>query len=344
MLAEEAAQAILKNRHEDGEAAAAQALELATRLGLDEQRASVLNTLGTIRFIDGDLRAADELEEQAFALAQPGSPQRFRALANSALNALAEGDVDAWRPRHARALEHATRTGDLQSVRWLECDGIEEAIAFGRWDEALRRIDAFLTGGPHYREDNMRLQKAAVLAARGATDEVRTLREEALELAARTEDHQVVIPTYLMSAWVSLQLGETARARELVLQAEIPGRDLRYKATGIRAMDAVAIAETGRGEAWLEIHAGWAPTRRQVAAGLVFAGRAVEGADAWARVSPHDEAVARLHAARRLAAEGRTGEVDVQIERGLAFFRAVGAKKIVRDAEGLLSAAASQSS
>ena len=41
---------------------------------------------------------------------------------------------------------------------------------------------------------------------------------------------------------------------------------------------------------------------------------------------------------------GRTGEVDVQIERGLAFFRAVGAKKIVRDAEGLLSAAASQSS
>jgi hypothetical protein len=67
----------------------------------------------------------------------------------------------------------------------------------------------------------------------------------------------------------------------------------------------------------------------------------IEAADAWALVSPHDEAVARLEAARQLAAAGRVREADVQLERGLAFFRAVGATKMVRDAEGLLSAASS---
>jgi hypothetical protein len=55
-------------------------------------------------------------------------------------------------------------------------------------------------------------------------------------------------------------------------------------------------------------------------------------------VSPHDEAIARVEAARQLAAEGRTREADLQLERGLAFFRAVGATKMVRDAEKLLSA------
>jgi hypothetical protein len=58
-------------------------------------------------------------------------------------------------------------------------------------------------------------------------------------------------------------------------------------------------------------------------------------------VSPHDEAVARIEAARQLAAAGHSREADVQLERGLAFFRAVGATKIVRDAEGLLAAASS---
>jgi hypothetical protein len=90
---------------------------------------------------------------------------------------------------------------------------------------------------------------------------------------------------------------------------------------------------------WLELHRRHADTRRVRAACPLLEGRVIEAADAWALVSPHDEAVARLEAARQLAAEGRTREADIQLERGLAFFRAVGATKVVRDAEGLLSAA-----
>lgn len=110
---------------------------------------------------------------------------------------------------------------------------------------------------------------------------------------------------------------------------------------GIDARVTVVIIRTGGADKWHAIHERDAKTRRIRAALLMLEGRVVEAADAWALVSPHDEAVARLEAARQLAAAGRTREADVQLERGLAFFRAVGATKMVRDAEGLLAAASS---
>ena len=71
----------------------------------------------------------------------------------------------------------------------------------------------------------------------------------------------------------------------------------------------------------------------------MWAGRPAEAAEIYASGSPQEEAAARLLAAEQLAAEGRTTEAAAQLERGLAFFRAVGAHKIVREAEALLAAA-----
>jgi hypothetical protein len=47
----------------------------------------------------------------------------------------------------------------------------------------------------------------------------------------------------------------------------------------------------------------------------------------------------RREAARALVEEGRRAEADVQLQRGLAFFRAVGATQVVLQAEALLAAA-----
>jgi class 3 adenylate cyclase len=340
LLAEEARLAVLGNRYDDGEASAAQALELATRFGLADERASVLNTLATLSFIRGDLEASDRLGEEALEIASEGSHQQFRGQANYALNAFAEGDVETWRVRHERALEAAIRAGDRPSIRWLERMGIDEAVSYGRWDEALRRAEAFAAEGPHYALFGVLLDQAGLLAARGATDEARSLRDRALALVAGVAEHQVFIPARLLAAYVSILVDEWERARALVVEAESVGHELMYKATGINARIAVTIAETGRGAAWLEIHAGWARTRRQIAADLVFSGSVVEAGEAWARVSPLDEATARLHAARVLVGKGRRAEADVQLQRGLAFFRAVGATKIVADASALLAAAA----
>jgi hypothetical protein len=82
-----------------------------------------------------------------------------------------------------------------------------------------------------------------------------------------------------------------------------------------------------------------APTPRIVAARLVFSGRSVEAAELYARMSPEEEAVVRLLAGEQLADSGRVAEADAQLQRALAFYRAVGATRVVRDAEKLLAAA-----
>ena len=76
-----------------------------------------------------------------------------------------------------------------------------------------------------------------------------------------------------------------------------------------------------------------------VAARLVFSSKFVEAAELYAHMSPEDEAVARLAAAEQLADSGRRAEADAQLQRALAFYRAVGATRVVREAERLLSAA-----
>jgi hypothetical protein len=134
-------------------------------------------------------------------------------------------------------------------------------------------------------------------------------------------------------------IGEEDLARRLVDRVLPLVREIRHRVPGIDAKNTVLVVRTGGAEQWHAVHQRHASTRRVRAALLLLEGRVVEAADAWALVSPHDEAVARLEAARQLVAAGHTREADVQLERGLAFFRAVGATKMVRDAQSLLSAA-----
>lgn len=70
----------------------------------------------------------------------------------------------------------------------------------------------------------------------------------------------------------------------------------------------------------------------------------VEGDYAWVADAPYEighldgEAAARLRAAEKLVAEGRRAEAEAQLEKALAFFRAVGATRFIREAEALLPA------
>ena len=76
------------------------------------------------------------------------------------------------------------------------------------------------------------------------------------------------------------------------------------------------------------------------AAGLVYAGRTADAADLYGFIgSPEEEAVTRLLAAEQLIDAGRRAEGDAQLLQAIAFYRAAGATRIVRDAEMLLAAA-----
>jgi tetratricopeptide (TPR) repeat protein len=268
-----------------------------------------------------------------------GSSPRFRALSNRGVIEWTEGDLQAWEPLQAAAVEETERAGDRPNLRWLAWTTITHAVAFGRWDEALRMSNEQIELGPHYMLDTFLYLKAYLLAARDQLGPARACRDEAIPLTEKIPDVQSAIPGLFEAAWASYILGEEELAARLVGRVLPLAMRMRHRAPAVDAKNTVMVIQARCGQEWLDLHRRHAATRRVRAALLLLEGRVVEAADAWALVSPHDEAVARLEAARQLAAAGRLREADVQLERGLAFFRAVGATKMVRDAEALLSAA-----
>ena len=337
LLAERARQSAFQERFEEAETDAAAALELAERFALDDLRANVLTTKGVIRMSQGDLDEARRLFETAREGAPPGSPVRFRALANLGVVEYTAANQAAWKQRYEAATEAALRAGDRTNLHWIESNVVSHALEDGRWDEALRRCDVLSAAGPGYGNRTGRLVKAEVLAARGEIVQAIALVDEVLGGLSEKADNQMYMPTLIGSAWIALIAGDEARARGLVLKAS--ERRTLHRAPAIGARLPVLMLRTGMRDVWIERVRGNAPIKRQRAAMLLFDGESVAAAELYAEISAYDEAVARLEAARELVDAGRRAEADVQLQRGLAFFRAVGATKIVRDAEALLAAA-----
>jgi tetratricopeptide (TPR) repeat protein len=227
VLAETARLAAFANRRQEAVEASAAALQLAEGLGLDELRASVLNTLGVLRLTEGEVEEARSLAQQAVAIASTGSPEALRALTNLAVIALCDGDPAAWREAHTRAVELATRAGDRLILLWLEASEVHNDYAEGRWDDALARVDAFVDAvaplGGHYSERGVLLTRAGIRASRG-DDRAEADLEHALGQLNVTKDAQVQIPTLLGAARVSLLLGDLQRAAEFLDRAAPPSR------------------------------------------------------------------------------------------------------------------------
>jgi class 3 adenylate cyclase/tetratricopeptide (TPR) repeat protein len=339
LLHESARNAIFQERFEDAAVDLHAAFELADTVGGDELRASLLTTEGVLRMNEGKLEEAADATERAVELAPPGSIPRIRALANLAVVDFTAGDVVSWRRRHDAAVAEATRTGDRPNLRWLEANSIGWAVYFGDWDEALRRADALRADGTHYQARTPFLIAAEIFVSRDAVANGLAMRDSALDLLPDGADAQQAMPTLMSAAWTSLIAGDDDRARELVLAASLRRENTRNRAPAVNATVPVAAMRVGLADEWREFMARNAPIKRQRATMLLLTGHVVEAADLWAEISPYDEAVARLHAARELTAAGRRAEADVQLQRGLAFYRAVGATRVIQDAEELLAAA-----
>jgi class 3 adenylate cyclase/tetratricopeptide (TPR) repeat protein len=344
-LAEHARLLSFADRPDEAKTAAAVALELAETLGLDELRASVLNTLAVIRMSEGEIEEARSLIHRAVDVASSGSPEGLRALTNLGVLAVCDGDPAGWREAHARAVEAATKAGDRLAILWLEAAALRGEYEAGRWDSALARatefVDAAAAAGGHYSERGAYLVRAAILASRGDLEGAgRDLDRVVAQFGVNT-DSQVVVPSLLLAATVCLLLGAKERAVDFVDRALAVGAARQHRAPAIPADVVAAIVSTGRAAAWNEVLAPAADTRRVQAARLVFAGRTVEAAEMYARIAgPQEEAVTRLLAAEQLVAEGRRAEADVQLGRALAFYRAVGATRVIAEAEKLFASVA----
>jgi class 3 adenylate cyclase len=324
---------------------ARKALDLAGGFDLPELRASLLNTLATSSFHRGDTSRAGVLNEEALAAAPPSSREGQRALVNRSLASLAEGDGAATRAWLERAIDAATHAGDATMVIWVSTHLTWECFyKLGRWDEALQRCALLLTDvervGGHYMEPQLRLIRASILAARGHDAEARTEVDASIALLDTNRDAQFQGGICMYGATVLDLLGDSDRAAELLERlAEVDSVGTANFAPPFPAGFAATAFHCGFAERFVALWADALPHRRLEAGRLMWTGRAAEAADLYAFAAPQEESIARLVAAEQLAAEGRTAEAATQLERGLAFFRAVGATKIVRDAEGLLSAA-----
>jgi predicted ATPase/class 3 adenylate cyclase len=342
VLAEQARIAVFAQRAEEGSEASDEALRLSVQFGLDDLRASVLNTMAVARTFDGDLEGSDELHAEVIALeASTAAVEVARALTNSLVNSVMGGyHLEAGR-RQRVASEFAQRIGDRRMILWLEVGEAWHAEADGRWDDALSRADAFLAHiapvGGHYLADSAHLLRAWVFAARGVPGAI-DLVDRALVGVEDAQDFQAIVPRLVGAASVLDVLGERARATALL------DRVLSYgyypRAPGIGGTWLASIVRLERGEGWKQILSNAVDTPRVRMARLVLSGRTVEGADRCLEASgPSDEAALRLLAAEELSSQGLRAEADVQLQRALAFYRAVGASHIVRRAEQLLAAA-----
>ena len=325
---------------------AAVALELAETLGLDELRASVLNTLAVIRLSEGELEEGRRLMHSAIEVASSGSPEGLRALTNLSVVAVCDGDPVGWLAAHERAAEAAAKAGDRLTTLWLDAASIRgQDYEAGHWDSALTRstefIDAAAAAGGHYAERSVYLMRADVLASRGDVEgAARDLEHVVAQFGVNT-DSQVVVPAFLLAARVCLLLADDERAVHFVDRALATARARQQRAPGIGAEAVVAIVSTGRADAWNENLATAADTRR-VQAGAWYSQGGRSRPQRCTRASEGPTRRPSLASSPRSSSSRRAG-VQRPTSSSIAHwpsYRAAGATRVVARAESLLASTA----
>jgi hypothetical protein len=235
--------------------------------------------------------------------------------------------------------------GDTPQLLWLESSWLRgEDYRAGRWDEALERATRFLAKvasvGGHYLEPSVLMASATIHASREDAAAAERDFEASDALIGADSDAQSAVPHCLEGAYVKLLLGDAAGANALLDNAVPIIAESAMRAPGITADNAIAIVRLGRGAEWLELMSDFVETGRVWAARLMYTGRTADAAELYSHIAlPEEEAVTRLLAAEQLVDAGRRAEADRQLQRALAFCRAVGATAIMRRAETLLAAA-----
>ena len=338
VLAQAARNATISGDAEEAVRIGQEALVLAESLGLDDVRAAVFATLGLARTSRGDWEGIEDLE-RALELAKTTD---FPGLEINIANNLAEvyhrsGDVTRARGLFEASHRTAERFGIRSGSRWCKAHLLEFAFVAGDWDEAAGAADAFLRESeraPYYLDASVLSVRAQIALARGDLAAALEDSERCLALARDAKDGQLLHPALFRRASVLLHAGRCREAEELVDELLLDGSwfwpDAQPEAPWLlgRLDRTIAGSELARGQRtpWIEaLEAG-------------FAADWLRAAEIYAALPhPTAEAFARLRAAEALFAAGRGSEADAQVERALAFYRAVGATPYVREAEALLA-------
>ena len=322
-----------------------QALKMAEDLGLDEVVAHALNNIGSARVAQADAGGIDDLERSlAITLAQ-NSPESVRTYLNLGTNLADLGDLGRTFAVHAEGRRAAERFGDRAGMQWFAAERLWELYWRGDWDKAAAMSEALLAeveaGSPRshsepgarlvrgwigfpaassMRRCRMRHGSATSREGHGTCNRCSRARVARAhprlrgpgrgrpgrcgrtppDLAAERSQHRIVL-----DGGPRLRPLATRDEELLASLADVPGPP-----PGSR-----------RREPWRP-RSSSKPPRRYAEIG-----------------SLPDEALARLHAGRRLLARGRRGEAKAELDRALEFHRRVGAERYVQEGEALLAVA-----
>jgi class 3 adenylate cyclase/tetratricopeptide (TPR) repeat protein len=319
--------------YEGAISAGQEALTVIDRLDLDALRPHVLNSVGAARFQLGDPEGLADLERSIEIGLAIGSHLVAVSYNNLGTMQFYAGDVRRDKELREESGRMAERFGTGRMRRFLHGVLIQHAYYLGRWDDAMREADEFIAeceaGSPIYVESQVRVVRALMRVARDEREGALADAVRAEELGRDVKDPQGFLPTLACRLRVEFEVGPPDRAAALAaaLLAETaqlaplpPAVELAWTAEHLGTEQAV--------REWIGRIA--LPSAWSAASLAVLDGRLVEAADRFHAIgSLPDEAHARLRA-------GQAGD-RVQLERALAFYRSVGARRYIREGEEVLA-------
>ena len=323
-----------------------QALRMAERLGLDEVRAHALNNIGSARVARADAGGIDDLERSLAITLARNSPESVRTYLNLGTNLADLGDLRRTFAVHAEGRRAAERFGDKAGMQWFAAERLWELYWHGGWDEAVATSEALLAdteaGSPRsHSEPGARLVRGWIALARDQLDAALQDATRLRDFAREARDLQSMFPALALRARILASAGGDEEARADAAELLRIWRQSEVRIGSYWTADlAFAVSQLG-GDEDLMAPLGAAPSTPWVAAAQAVATQEFDQAAAlYAEIgSLPDQALARLHAARRLVASGRRDQANAELDLALAFHRRVGAKRYVQEGEAVLAAA-----
>ena len=343
VLVDVANERAMAREHDRAIAAATEAREIAQALGLRELEASALAMSGVSRGLSGDPGGRDELR-RAIAIAEEiESPLGAHCCGMLADLECQTGDLEAGFVLHARARRHAERFGHSGFVGWLAAERVGECYWTGDWDDGVAGADAFIaeaeSGTPNFMEGYCRAMRGRIRLARGDSPGALDDAARAVAFALSADDPQTLYPALAFAARAEGVTGSREKADELATEVlDQWRRAMNANPVSSWAVDLFCALEAlGREEEFAATASSVTATTRWLEALLCMASR--DFADAAARFgqigSRPDEAFAHLRAAGALFRAGRVDEAQVPLGRATAFYRRVGARSHLLEAESI---------
>jgi tetratricopeptide (TPR) repeat protein len=341
-----ASQASIKGDNGRSLELAAQAFELAERLGWMDGVSGALNCQGWSRIELGDRRGLQDLERSVDVAASRGA---LGALARGYNNLSTQvgilGELKRGYELRLEGAKAAEQIGSTAEIRWYLGVLTEYRYRFGEWDEALRMVAEFLApvdaGEPHYVSWQVLARRAGIHIAQGDTAAALADADRALELVATITDPQARYFTNALCAHVfaDSRRDQAVQLIRAILDDLLRGVRLSFASIALPALASAALplGLLPELDSALEQHVPtpWIEVVRHYAAGNFAA-----AADMLGEIgSRPEEADARLHAARHLTAAGLEDEAGEQLRQAIAFFRSVGATRYLDESESLLTGA-----